>query len=170
MKWCFLFGATVFAFGASQQSMLRPVDSVRFFKKWTRLTVSPAYVPDKVSYLCRGPMPHEAANPHMSNWIHVYVNPIGEKAAASGGKVEFPPGSTLVKTKFAKKEGSKVEIMTVMIKGKKGSQPKTGDWQFLVMNGDGTITIEDKRVEHCWTCHKEQANKDFAFLNYVMPK
>jgi hypothetical protein len=103
-------------------------------------------------------------------WIHVYVNPIGEKAAASNGGVKFPAGSILVKTKFSKKEGSKVELMTVMIKGAKGSQPKTGDWQFLVMNGNGTSTIEDKRVEHCWTCHKEQKSKDSAFLNYLKPK
>lgn len=167
MKWFALALCVIVVIVASAQTNRTPADSIKDFKTWKRLTASPAYITDYVSLLCRKSQPDEIAHPHISNWIHVYVNSIGAKAAVSKAKkISFPVGSILVKTKFPRKQGSTIEMMTVMIKGTKGSRPKTGDWQFLVMNGNGTAILADTRLEHCFSCHKVKAKKDFAFLKY----
>lgn len=172
MKWCFPLASLGFLVAAFP--VQDSYNSVKDFKSWKRLTANPVHIPDNVSWLCVGAQPHEYANPHRSDgprnwssWIHVYVNPKAERAIASKNKtIDFPEGSILVKTKFPEPGGSKIELMTVMIKGPKRSHPKTKDWQFLVMNGNATSIVEDKRIDHCWTCHKGQAATGYAFLDY----
>ena len=160
-------------------------EEVQNFKSWKRLTAQPVSLPDPYAFYCAPPTPR---NPHNGYLIHTYANPTAEaKATAALEEIKrdderklamsFPEGSILVKSKFGDKypdpKGPKfdpaktypIQLLTVMIKGAKGTSPKTGDWDFLVMDGAGKKLLGKQDSKPCWNCHQD-APADGAFLKY----
>lgn len=54
------------------------------------------------------------------------------------------------------------ELLTVMIKRKKGYNRKVGDWEFLTCNGTGTETTSRGKLENCQSCHIENKSSDYV--------
>jgi hypothetical protein len=49
-----------------------------------------------------------------------------------------------------------------MIKRERGFNPNGSDWQFLLMNGEGTKVKLNKRTGECLDCHSSQAATDYV--------
>ena len=80
----------------------------------------------------------------------------------------FPEGSIIVKEKLSEQLFTKgtPELLTVMIKQKKGFNPRVGDWEFLAVSGDAKSVLQRGRVEMCQNCHITQAKQDYVYGTY----
>lgn len=120
----------------------------------------------RIAGLCRSVVGDPKIGPHRQRSYLVYVNSVGKMAMLAKGSLTYPVGTIIVKEKFRMVSGKgplpKPELLTVMIKGKAGSSPGSGDWTFLVANPDGSVV--ESRVYHCIGCHKEQ--KGWVFRRY----
>ncbi len=105
-----------------------------------------------------------------SRYYRVYVNPRASTAMHRGGT--FPTGSVIVKEKLTKDGNAfNVELLTVMEKGKAGSNPSAHDWDFYVAKADGTRTTTSGQVSNCVSCHQDRmAKDDMVFRTYVSYK
>jgi len=80
---------------------------------------------------------------------------------------KFPVGSIIVREKLIFADAADPELVTVMVKREKGFSPKTGDWEYLVIDGNlGKISKREK-VGSCSQCHANAAQTDFVFKNYL---
>lgn len=140
------------------------------FHAWRKVNKEPHYVHSEFDFLCVGPTPEQRRkakeNPHVWKFITVYVNATGERSMFSGRT--FPVGSVIVKEKFARegRKTPKAELSTVMIKRKKGFNPKCGDWEFAVLDAAGKKLMDRGKLEACMKCHVRQAKRDFVFGSY----
>jgi hypothetical protein len=78
----------------------------------------------------------------------------------------YPEGAVIVREKLATEAGSP-EVLTAMIKRKKGFNPAAGDWEFLVISGDATKITKREKTGSCQSCHQSVSAKDFVFDNYL---
>ena len=155
--------------------------AVKGYQKWTKVTEKPVDMAPSIALSCRGPMPWDMSpNPHVKYVFNVFVNKTGLAAFKKEGKTEFPFGTIIVKEKFdsgrkiedfsrqpVDLKGKKPVLLTVMRKGKKGSSPDTGDWEFMSATGDlsKTDTTEKKA---CVNCHVKYAKADLVFRDYAL--
>ena len=138
------------------------------YRKWHKVNATPIHMEPQISYLCRGPMTWELAdNPHQPKFFTVYVNGIGKEAMLSKENSTFPLGSVIVKEKLPSKTSTSVEIMTVMVKRRKGFDLKNGDWEYFTTKGSGPETSQDK-VEVCQSCHMSAKARDFVFRSHYV--
>ena len=72
----------------------------------------------------------------------------------------------IVREKLATEAGSP-EVLTAMIKRKKGFNPAANDWEFLVISGDATKITKREKTGSCRSCHHSVSAKDFVFDNYL---
>lgn len=142
---------------------------------WTQVNTEPYYISAAVDALCRAPTAANYAderkkNPHAATYITVYVNNVGREAMFSKD-VQFPAGSVIVKQKVGNSsEGQKPLLYTIMKKRERGYNPEVGDWQFLVVSGNGTQLEASGKIESCKGCHVRKGNTDFVFRSYLKPK
>lgn len=117
---------------------------------------------------------HEGANSALGGMAHggddqavtrtVYVK--NNQDRASDGK--FPVGTLVVKE--TKKDGVVIE-MTAMVKRGNNFNPDNNDWEWFMLNEDGTIKIDQgaelrgaKLMDGmCGACHSSAKSKDFLF-------
>ena len=66
-----------------------------------------------------------------------------------------------------KTETGAPELLTAMIKRKKGFNPEANDWEFLLISGDATKIKKRERIGDCLGCHESVSAKDFVFDNYL---
>ncbi|HEX8736092.1 MAG TPA: cytochrome P460 family protein [Pyrinomonadaceae bacterium] len=80
---------------------------------------------------------------------------------------QFPAGSIIVREKLLRETDQKPELVTVMIKREKGFSPKSGDWEFFVL--EGTLEKVEKRetVGSCAKCHTQAGKTDWVFKTYL---
>ena len=64
-------------------------------------------------------------------------------------------------------EAGSPEVLTVMIKRKRGFNPAANDWEFLVISGDATKITKREKTGSCQSCHQSVSDKDFVFDNYL---
>jgi hypothetical protein len=176
--------AVVFVTAAGQQQRIaaagivtRDAEGERAIKlfsdhrKWTLLNSQRALMDGPAAGLCRAPTPAEtgagASGPHRGKYISVYVNDVGVRAMTREKGTEFPPGSIIVKEKFAKREGETAELMTAMVKRESGFNPESGDWEYFVLDGRGTEIEARGRLENCMACHVPQKEWDYTFRTYL---
>ena len=76
---------------------------------------------------------------------------------------KFPAGSVIVREKLASPTATKPDLLAVMIKREKGFNRKAGDWEYLVVSGDGKKIEQREKKGECQRCHVEQAKSDFVF-------
>jgi hypothetical protein len=148
------------------------VKDIAGHKKWTKVNSVPQFMPAEVSALCA-----EARFTPVSNSTHgdkskdkyftVYVNEIGREAMLTQKAPQFPEGSIIVKEKLTDRKSTTPELLTVMIKQKKGSNPETGDWEYMVTDGTGTRVDARGYLQNCQTCHVGQKGGDYIFRTYL---
>jgi hypothetical protein len=79
----------------------------------------------------------------------------------------FAPGSMIVREKLLKAEDAKPELVTVMVKREKGFSAKTGDWEYLVVEGGLDKIKQREKTGSCSKCHASAENTDFVFKIYL---
>ena len=115
----------------------------------------------------RGPEPksNKDHDPDSTSFGVVYVNDVGREAMASAS-TPFPVGSIIVREKRPRID-AQPELLAVMVKGARGFNRKAGDWEFLVMDGNGSTVKERQKFGGCQQCHASQRNVDFVFRESV---
>lgn len=139
---------------------------------WTKVNVAPYYISSQLDSLCALPSPgsyqeERKSNPHAATFITVYVNPIGRSAMFEKESPVFPIGSVIVKHKQDRTMGHPSLLYTIMRKRNPGYNPSVGDWEFSVVNADGTTVEASGKLENCQGCHIKKPDSDFVFRPYV---
>ncbi len=154
-----------------------PLSSIRGYRNWTLVTPQPVDMAPAIATSCMGPSLFDSdPNPHAPKLFKVYVNPIGKAAMTSEGKEIFPVGSMIVKEKFTGlplnfrsrpplPKDAKPVLLTAMVKREKGFDAPNGDWEYIVLTGDGARKTTDG-LSHCTSCHAGQKKNDFVFGDY----
>lgn len=93
----------------------------------------------------------------------VWVNNIGREAMTSEKPAKFPLGSVIVREKFKRQDDTQPELVAVMVKRGAGFSPKSGDWEYLLINGELTRTRDRQKKGSCSACHSQQEARDFVF-------
>ena len=96
----------------------------------------------------------------------VYLNDIARAVLTQSEPLVYPEGAVIVREKLESEAGSP-ELLTAMIKRKKGFNPAANDWEFLVINGDATKIKRREKTGECQSCHRSVSAKDFVFDNYL---
>ena len=148
------------------------VKEIEGYKNWTKVNSIPQHMPAEVSRLCG-----ESRRTIASNSVHgdrseekyftVYVNDTGREAMLTRKVPQFPEGSIIIKEKLTDRSSKTPELLTVMIKQKKGSNPETGDWEYMVTDGTGTTVQGRGFLENCQACHIGQKGTDYIFRTYL---
>ena len=108
-------------------------------------------------------------NPHEKGdrtFTRVFAN---ESASAEIYKdaPKFPVGAIIVREKLLNAEDTKPELVTVMVKREKGFSKKTGDWEYLVVEGGLDKIKQREKVGSCSKCHANAESTDFVFKTYL---
>jgi Cytochrome P460 len=106
-------------------------------------------------------------DPHAKKYISVYVNDIGRTAMMSEKSPRFPQGSIIVKAKSSGEAADVPELVTIMVKRAEGYDRENGNWEYLVMNGDGSRLEKPANVESCRRCHFVHRGTDFVSRVYL---
>ncbi len=144
---------------------------VREYDKWTPLFETPRNVSFFLMALCRLQTPNEEAylqSEHAQYFVQLFVNPIGSGMMMQQGARTFPEGTIIVKEKWARDErflknvnATKPAGLGIMLKEKSG-------WQYAYVDETGTITRDQKQLEHCAACHSAQGERDAVFFPDVL--
>lgn len=144
---------------------------IRGYKTWTRVHATPLLLPAPLDALCRMPSPKDSvetsANPHRRKYFTVYVNEIGRQAMMSELKPAFPEGSIIVKEKLLARESLSPELLTVMVKCEQGFNQKSGDWEYMVVDGEQTKIEGRGKLANCQSCHVLKSETDYVFRSYL---
>ena len=144
---------------------------IRGYKTWTKVHDTPLLLPAPLDALCRMPTLEDSVetsrNPHRQKYFTVYVNEIGRQAMMSQMKPSFPTGSIIVKEKLLAKDSPAPELLTVMVKREKGFNQESGDWEYLVVNGEQTKIEGRGKLANCQSCHAMKSEMDYVFRSYL---
>lgn len=155
----------------AQAALIKPafVEEIKDYRTWTRVNPHPVDMDAVVSALCAAPSGPQSVdkNPHLHKFITVYVNETGRRAMMEERVPNFPQGSVIVKEKLSAKDSAAPELLTVMIKRERGFNPQSGDWEYMVTNGDGTKVEARGRLSNCQACHVMNKETDFINRSYL---
>jgi hypothetical protein len=160
----FTSSATLSSTEASQ------VKEIQGYRNWTKVNPQPLNMDVAVAALCAAPPSSARANdknPHLHKFITVYVNDVGRRAMMEEREPKFPQGSVIVKEKLPAQDSETPELLTVMIKREKGFNPETGDWEFMVTNGAGSVAQARGKISSCQSCHINMGATDFIYRTYL---
>jgi hypothetical protein len=148
------------------------VKEIDGYQKWTKVNSAPQSMPAEISALCAMPRFTPASNSvhgdkSQDKYFTVYVNGTGREAMLTQKVPQFPEGSVIVKEKLTDRNSKTPELLTVMIKQKKGSNPAAGDWEYMVTDGTGTKVEGRGMLENCQACHVGQQGGDYIFRTYL---
>ena len=158
---------------SSAQTKAKQVKEIEGYRNWTKVNSTPQLMPEFISKSCvgfrspNGEFVDSKTDPHLDKYITVYVNDIGRKAMLEQEKPKFPEGSVIVKEKLPDEQSQTPELLTVMIKQKKGFNPESGDWEYMAVNGDGTEVEERGILANCQACHFNEQRTDYIFRTYL---
>lgn len=105
-------------------------------------------------------------NVHQNIFGAVYLNDIALTTPPESRPLNYPEGAVIVREKLKTEAGSP-ELLTAMIKRKKGFNPEANDWEFLLISGDATKIKKREKTGACLSCHESVNGKDFVFDNYL---
>lgn len=147
------------------------------YRQWAKVNPQPQYLASKLDFLCAAPtqqmLAEDAKNPHLHNFMQCYVNPTGTEAMLHQKHPIFPVGSVIVKEKlpFVASGGQQTPqadfahpaLLTAMVKHAAGYDPAHGDWEFVVMDGNGKHVQARGHLANCQSCHAEKKRNDYVF-------
>jgi hypothetical protein len=150
----------------------KQVKEIEGYKNWTKVNPSPRLMPRAVATDCalwsvNGIRINGDSNPHRDKYLTVYVNEIGRRSMLNQKHPKFPEGSVIVKEKLPAQDSQTPELLTVMIKQKKGFNPASGDWEYMVVDGTGTKMAGRGNLQNCQTCHVAYQKTDYTFRTYL---
>jgi hypothetical protein len=96
----------------------------------------------------------------------VYLNDMARTSLTQSKPLIYREGAVIVREKLETEAGPP-ELLTAMIKRKKGFNPAANDWEFLVISGDATKITKREKTGTCQSCHKSVSAKDFVFDSYL---
>lgn len=141
---------------------------IRDYRSWTRVTPKAVWVAGPLAADCAAaaPLGSVGTSPHLDKFINVYVNRLGAPPMLRRRQPRFPVGTIIVKEKRAAAKDTVPELFTVMEKMPASFDPKHGDWQYSVFDGQGKRVATDS-VKHCQSCHQRVAQGDYVFRDYL---
>lgn len=154
-------------------SIGRQVTEIQGYKNWTKVNSVPQLMPERVATDCTlwlAPghvVVNGETNPHRDKYFTVYVNEVGRRAMLGQKNPNFPEGSVIVKEKLPAQDSLKPELLTVMIKQKRGFNPASGDWEYMVVDGTGTKVEGRGNLQNCQSCHLANQKTDYIFRTYL---
>ena len=157
----------------SNLSVGSQVREIEGYKNWTKVNSAPQLMPGRVAAACAiwlsktGIEIDGQGNPHRDKYFTVYVNEVGRQAMLGQKNPKFPEGSIIVKEKLSAEDSQEPELLTVMIKQKKGFNPASGDWEYMVVDGKGTKVEGRGNLQNCQACHLENQKTDYIFRTYL---
>ncbi|MEP6903770.1 MAG: cytochrome P460 family protein [Actinomycetota bacterium] len=107
--------------------------------------------------------PHEKGN---QTFARVFANELAASEIYKDAP-RFPTGAIIVREKLLNAEDPKPELVTVMVKREKGFNAKTGDWEYLVIEGGLEKIKQRETVGNCSKCHAQAEQTDFVFKTYL---
>jgi hypothetical protein len=147
------------------------IPEIEGYQKWHRLSETPRDVSTYIYTLCRMPTDDEltfADSEHgRSRWLLDYVNEAGLHAMTLEADPAFPPGSIIVKEKYASLDAAEPEALGVMIKHDQGYNPNGGDWEFIYWDQQQGVFRTAEQSAYCQACHQTASGTDFVFRPYV---
>ena len=93
----------------------------------------------------------------------VYANDIARDLMLSKEPAKFSAGSVIVREKLSSPAATTADLLAVMIKREPGFNRKAGDWEYLIVSGDGKKIEKREKKGECRRCHDQQAKSDFVF-------
>jgi hypothetical protein len=150
-----------------------PVNEIAGYRNWTKVNPEPQLMELRTRLLCARALSPTAidvngqTNPHHEKYITVYVNAVGRTAMMQQAKPNFPVGSVIVKEKLPDKTSQSPEILTVMVKRESGFNSRSGDWEYMVLDGHGESVTERGKLETCQGCHLATPQSDYIFRSYL---
>jgi len=93
----------------------------------------------------------------------VYFNEAAGAAMSGERPLKFPAGSIIVSEKLSKPGDAPPSEIAVMVKRAAGFNPKSGDWEFFVVDGSLGRVRERQKKGRCVACHASQRENDFVF-------
>ena len=108
-------------------------------------------------------------NPH-DQAIKTFARVFANEAALltiDRNQTGFAPGSVIVREKLNSDTDARPELVTVMVKREKGFSPKTGDWEYFVIDGDLGKVRDRQKTGSCSSCHSQAAATDWVFRQYL---
>jgi hypothetical protein len=151
----------------------KPVNEIEGYKDWTKVNDVPQVMPERVATACAILVQMDGGgiggqkNPHREKYYTVYVNQVGRAAMLEQKNPRFPEGSVIVKEKLASRFSESPELLTVMIKRRKGFNPRGGDWEYMVVDGTGTKIEGRGNLKNCQGCHLGNQKTDYIFRTYL---
>lgn len=100
---------------------------------------------------------------HASSYGVIYVNNLAREAMLSAQPSTLPAGSIIVREEFAKIDDKQPQLVAVMVKRASGFSPKSGDWEYLLVDGALKKIRERQKKGVCLDCHQSQRSRDFVF-------
>ena len=155
------------------QTKNKQVAEIEGYKSWTKVNSTPQLMPERVAISCslwlspKRVVVDGETNPHRDKYFTVYVNDIGRRAMLEQKNPKFPEGSVIVKEKLPDETSQTPELLTVMIKQKKGFNPESGDWEYMVVDGTGTKIEGRGNLQNCQACHFANEKTDYIFRTYL---
>jgi Cytochrome P460 len=156
------------------KKVIEGLNEVKGYKNWTKISKDNFTMNATTSSLCASPgkmTPTKGSDiensPHKDKYINVYVNSIGKDEMLTKKNPKFPVGTVVVKEKLTSPDSQTPELLTVMIKRKKGFNPEVGDWEFMTLNGAATEVTAKGKLESCQTCHLDYKQNDFITRTYL---
>jgi hypothetical protein len=149
------------------------VKEIEGYKDWTKVNSVPQLMPKAVATACAlwlSPghvVINGESNPHRDRYFTVYVNSVGRSAMLNQKNPKFPEGAVIVKEKLSARDSQTPELLTVMIKQKKGFNPASGDWEYMVVDGTGTKVGGRGNMQNCQSCHLANQKTDYIFRTYL---
>lgn len=150
------------------------LSEINGYKKWSKVSKDKFIMEPVSAEACFIPtrkIPTEGSDlensPHKDKYINVYVNTIGESEMLTKKNPKFPVGTVIVKEKLATPDTAAPELLTVMIKRRKGFNPEVGDWEFAATNGAGTEVDARGKLQSCQACHIGYQQNDYISRIYL---
>lgn len=94
------------------------------------------------------------------------MNDVARTVLPQSRPLIYPEGTVIVREKLPTETGPP-EVLTAMIKRKKGFNPKANDWEFLLLNGDATEIKKREKTGACQRCHASAKEADFVIRSYA---
>lgn len=109
------------------------------------------------------------SNPHekgVKTFARYFANELAQSEIYKDAP-KFPVGSVIVREKLLNAADAQPELVTVMVKREKGFSKKTGDWEYLVVEGSLDKIRKREKTGSCSQCHAGAAQTDFVFKTYL---